>query len=126
MTMDSNAIHALLARYGRLIDQRRAEEWSELFVPDGCLQVAGQAPIEGRAALREFAANSPVGTHITGIPELRVDAGRVLASASWIFVPQGRSEIRAGLYHDEIRLPSGVSDALFVRRDIEFLPSGKR
>ncbi|WP_216911053.1 nuclear transport factor 2 family protein [Nocardia noduli] len=123
MEIDSVAVHGLLARYGRLIDQRRAEEWSELFVADGCLEIPERDLVEGRAALTEFAANSPEGTHLTGIPDLSRGADRVLASSSWIFVARGQQEIRTGFYHDEILPPAeSGGDMLFVRRSIVFLP----
>lgn len=45
---DRMDIHDLFAVYGFLVDEGRAQEWSELFVPEGVFDVPGLARFEGR------------------------------------------------------------------------------
>ncbi|WP_405182627.1 nuclear transport factor 2 family protein [Nocardia sp. NBC_01377] len=124
MEPDVIAVHGLLARYGSLIDQRHAQAWSELFVPDGRLEIANRAPIQGRQGLAAFAENSPVGTHLTGIPELVVSGSVILATSTWIFLDRRAPGSRSGIYRDEILLPSQPGGApLFICRGIEILPN---
>ncbi|MBH0775284.1 nuclear transport factor 2 family protein [Nocardia bovistercoris] len=122
--MDTAAVHNLMSRYGRLIDLRRAEEWSELFVPEGSLQIGNDSPIVGRAALASFAEGTPAGTHITSIPELRVEADRIIASTGWLFVSRSEGRSPSGFYHDEIRPSDSDGKVLFISRRIEILPQG--
>ncbi len=49
------AIRETIASYAQLVDSGRFDEFSELFTEDGALEVEGQEPRVGRAAIRGLA-----------------------------------------------------------------------
>lgn len=58
---DELAIRKALAKYCHLEDDRRFDEWSQLFTEDVFADITG-GPVQGRAALAEFArAHAPEG-----------------------------------------------------------------
>jgi len=48
------AIRDTVARYAHYADSGRFKEFAELFAPDGVLEVHGEAPLNGRDAIRLF------------------------------------------------------------------------
>lgn len=53
---DRNEIRELIARYSHLEDSGAAEEWAELFTVDGSFTGGKGNIVQGREALRDFAA----------------------------------------------------------------------
>jgi len=94
------AVVRLSADYARLVDNREATAWSELFAPDGCMDLGGRR-ITGRAALAEFAAAATAGVHTPGLPSVTVDGDRIESRSPFVFVSTGGT-VLAGWYHDEL------------------------
>jgi len=66
------AIRETVAAYAHWADSGRFDEFAELFLPDGVLEVHGQPPVEGRAAIRAYLGG--VGTDLardTTVPLIR-------------------------------------------------------
>ena len=66
------AIRATVAAYAHCADSGRFDEFAELFAPDGVLEVHGQDPVAGRAAIRDYLGG--VGTDLardTTVPLIR-------------------------------------------------------
>jgi SnoaL-like domain len=108
----------LSADYARLIDGRDAAGFSELFTPDGCLDL-GRRQVLGRPALLRFAEASPVGVHVAGLPSL-TDSGTeegVTCESAFVFVNTATGAIVAGWYRDELAWDG--DRLIFVRRLID-------
>lgn len=72
-------IRDTIARYAHCVDGGRFDELVDLFVPDGVLEVEGEAPHRGRNAIRAFVTG--VGDDIAasrGAPRIRHHVGNVL------------------------------------------------
>ncbi len=120
MDIDIVAIHTVLAGYGRLIDTRNAYDWARLFAADGRLEIVGHEPHIGHEALRAFAENSPVGTHLTGIPEIeRLRSGEVSCVSTWLFRNRVDGGIKTGFYRDVLVRDPATDELLFAHRLIE-------
>ena len=108
----------LHADYARLIDAREAQAWSLLFTEDGLLIREDKPPVEGRAQLVTFAAESPAGVHLPGLPTVEPQSdGSVIATAHFVFVNGATRRIVAGVYRDD--LVRGGTGLVFRRRDIQ-------
>gem|GEM_PF-5948066 len=104
-TPDLIAVHSLLARYGSLLDRECYQQWSELFTPNGRLEVIGGAVAEGRTELEAFARDAPKGTHVTGNPDVEFvepECRRLSVTSSWIFLNRRTGSSVGGLYYDDV------------------------
>jgi hypothetical protein len=87
--------------YARMVDGRDAVGWSELFTPDGCLDL-GDRQIVGRDALREFAAASPPGVHIPGPIAVMSYHQTITCESPFVYVSSRSGTVLAGYYRDEL------------------------
>lgn len=123
---DIEAIKRLCAEYGRLLDQRDAQRWAELFAPEGEWVggelygvIAGQEELAAFVA-REF-ANTPPSVHMFGNFSITLgESGNEASNWSrWVLLEQGADGIRtalAGSYTDRlVKLPQGWR---FRRREV--------
>jgi 3-phenylpropionate/cinnamic acid dioxygenase small subunit len=118
-------IRDTIARYAHYVDGGRFDELVELFVPDGVLEVEGEAPHRGRDAIRAFVAG--VGHDIaasTGAPRIRHHVGNVLVELEGPEGARARSYFLAvtdagvdhwGRYRDQL-VPSGEQWRFALRR----------
>jgi SnoaL-like domain len=101
----------LLARYCWIVDEKRFDDWSMCFKPDGVFRVGGQA-YSGRAAIAEFVSGS-IGDyrlirHLTYHPEI-VFTSKSEARARCYFslvaiTGDGRDIQALGRYDDRLEL----------------------
>jgi hypothetical protein len=114
------AVLRLHADYGRLIDAREAEPWSRLFAEDGVLVGArpGGGDVVGGADLAAFAAASPAGVHVCGVPSIDETGPDVVqATSNFVFVGAENGQILAGTYRDRlVACPGGL---VFARREVQ-------
>ncbi len=118
------AVQELLARYARLIDDRRLDDCAALFSDEAVLVVNGQKH-EGRSAIRTWMAEigrNPGGRHLTMntvLDEASPDrASGVSDLAHLRRGPAGRWELSAvGRYIDDM---AAINDTwVFTRRQID-------
>jgi 3-phenylpropionate/cinnamic acid dioxygenase small subunit len=86
-------IRDTIARYAHCVDGGRFDELVELFAPDGVLEIEGQPPHRGRAAIKAFVTG--VGRDLaaaTAVPRIRHHVGNVVIDLD------GRERGRAGCY----------------------------
>jgi 3-phenylpropionate/cinnamic acid dioxygenase small subunit len=105
-----------IARYAHCVDGGRFDELVDLFLPDGVLEVEGEASHSGRDAIRAFVTG--VGRDIaasTGVPRIRHHVGNVLvdvegseraAARSYFLAVTDRGLDHWGRYRDEL-VPTG-------------------
>ena len=106
----------LLGEYARLVDNRQAAEFSRLFGTRGVM-VLPDREVSGEAGLTEFAANSPRGVHVQGVPTVqRRPDGTLVASSNFIFINAVTYNLSSGEYRDEVRAEDGR--LVFARRVI--------
>lgn len=111
------AAQRLLVDYARLIDDRDAEGWADLFGAEGAL-VFGEKEIRGRQRLIKFAANSTRGIHVQGVASFSAHAdGSVASTSSFVFVNAESGKLIAGWYRD-VLAPEG-ENYVFTRRHID-------
>jgi len=108
----------LFTEYALSIDGQRFEDWARLFTPRGAI-VVGDQRFEGTEALETFAAGSPVGLHLTGVPSIEDADGELVVRSSFVFVRADGSGLLSGTYADRI-LDDG-SDARFVERSVDIV-----
>jgi hypothetical protein len=112
------AVLRLLADYGRMIDTRECDSWSRLFAVDGVLRY-GPHEFTGTVELAKFAAASPPGVHLTGVPSVRVGPdGGVHATSAFVFVSSTERQVLAGGYRDRF-VSTDEGRLVFSRREIE-------
>ncbi len=107
---DVLAIQKLLADYNHLIDSGQADAWADLFVADGAFDPGLMPPINGRAALVEFAAALPAmipgARHVVSNVSIDVDGDRASAKSylhMWMKDGDGKFGVMtAGIYSDEL------------------------
>ena len=113
-------VSKLLADYATYVDGRRAHEWAGLFASDGAM-VVGARRIEGADALETFAATSPVGLHLTGVPGIEEVGDELVVRSSFVFVAADGSRLLAGSYTD--RIVDDGSSAHFMERSVQMTVS---
>jgi hypothetical protein len=100
---DRQAITELLSRYGLLIDQKRTDEWMELFLEDAVVEVPGRPPYRGPDR-RGLAEGAPAGLHLAAPPVIR--AGRsddvALVEQSFHYQNAVTGKALIGWYEDEL------------------------
>ncbi len=95
------AVSSLLAEYCATMDSGRFDEWVELFLTDGRLELP-PAVIAGHAKLTRFAERAPVGIHVSGLPLLATTPDSISSVCSWVFVERATGTAMAGYYYDDI------------------------
>jgi hypothetical protein len=118
---DELAIRALTARYNFAIDEGRAEEWADTFVPDGVFESTLLGVTRGRDELVAFARNFATqmkARHLTTDAIVEVDGDRAHQRCYLLFVDIGGTArlSTTGVYEDDLRrTPDGWR---FVHRRI--------
>ncbi|HLN18532.1 MAG TPA: nuclear transport factor 2 family protein [Acidimicrobiales bacterium] len=82
--VDIEAIKQLKARYFRLMDTKRWDEWADVFTPDAVMGT-GRRRVEGREAIVDFVANLLLDyttVHHGHMPEIEI-TGPETATAIW-------------------------------------------
>lgn len=100
---DEEAIRSTIAEYAHLVDDGHIEEWAELYVEDGELDIAGHV-LRGRAALIEYLRGSysdGSSTHIFSVPSVRVDGDEAVAVADFLLVKNDGQRVSVGRVYDE-------------------------
>jgi SnoaL-like domain len=118
------AVHDLLARYARFLDDRRLDQCAELFHHDAVMVLNGTR-FEGRTAIREWldgVGRRPAGRHMTSNLMLTEVGDRRASSVAdltyWRRAPNGRWELGAiGRYADDMAWVD--SSCVFTRRQID-------
>lgn len=113
---DEAAIRRTLAQYCQTCDDGRFEEFGDLFVEDGVLDVGGREPIVGRQSIRAFMARAQPperrGKHLCGMPVIDIDGDEATASTDFVFVARtgdgGRAVTAMGRYHDRLLRDHGA------------------
>jgi hypothetical protein len=100
---DRQAITELLSRYGLLIDQKRTDEWMELFLEDAVVEVPGRPPYRGPDR-RSLAEGAPRGLHLAAPPVIRAGSSDDVALVEQSFQYQNAVTGKAliGWYEDEL------------------------
>jgi SnoaL-like domain len=101
---DRQQITELLSSYGLFIDQKRLDEWMELFVEDAVIEMPGRPPLRTGPERRGLAEGAPLGVHLAAPPILR--AGRsddiALGEQSYLFHNAVTGKPVIGWYEDEL------------------------
>ena len=100
---DEEEIRSTIAEYAHLVDDGRFDEWAELYVEDGELDIAGHV-LRGRAALIEFLSGSYTdgsNTHVFSVPSVRVDGDDAVAVADFLLVSNDGKRVSVGRVYDE-------------------------
>ena len=108
-------ILALLADYGRTVDDADWEAHEALWTEDGHLVVFDQDHA-GREAIVSFMQGARRGHHLTGVPALRIEDGRAHARSAYTFFDESTALFNAGTYVDEFVRVDG--HWRFARREI--------
>ncbi len=113
-TIETVAIHELLARYTLSIDGHDSMAWAACFSEDGVF-VMGDLALRGRAKLQAYAdVHAQLGTrHITSSPLYTIAEDGLVATgrASAVLVaatPKGLRTIFAGFYEDQLAKVDGA------------------
>lgn len=123
---DHEAIRYLLARFVHLRDDKRFDEWSELFVEDGVFSYAGKTLV-GRQAVREDVAEllrHDRGKHLCVNPAIEVDGERARVVSDFVKLqrsgdgPAAQLSLQVtGRYVDDLARVGG--EWRIVRRDVQ-------
>jgi 3-phenylpropionate/cinnamic acid dioxygenase small subunit len=105
---DEESIRQTLARFGRLLDERRFEAWSELFCEDGGFgTTAGRSEILSRMLTGELATMSDLfRKHATVNITIEVDGDRATAESDLLLFERRAGlpwDMRFGRYTDRLR-----------------------
>ncbi len=121
---DLMEIHRLFTDYGALLDQGDVEGYSELFAPDGELQLGPVGRARGRQEIRDMMASSLSGVtgasiHIISSPQVTFDGPDTASSTvQWTVVNlnhAGEAELTMVGHHDD-RLVRHDGQWRFARR----------
>jgi SnoaL-like protein len=101
---DRQAITELLSRYGLLIDQRRLDEWMELFLADAVIEVPGRTQMSTGPDRRGLAAGAPPGEHLVAPPIIRAGNSddSALVEQSFQYYNLETRKVLVGWYEDEL------------------------
>jgi hypothetical protein len=106
------AIRELLHRYCHYVDAAATDKWAGLYAEDGSFDLGtGSGPIQGREALRAFAAafRADTGLHLSANPVISIEGDEATVS-SYVVVIGGREDPKvnlAGRYEDRLRRVGG-------------------
>jgi uncharacterized protein (TIGR02246 family) len=106
------AIRELTARYAHAVDRGRFAELAELFVPDGVLEIDGQAPLCGREAISGMLAGvkgqlaasergAYIRHHVTSV-SIEMTSREQARAWSYFFAVTQRGPDHWGRYRDEV------------------------
>ncbi|MEX1008665.1 MAG: nuclear transport factor 2 family protein [Acidimicrobiia bacterium] len=105
---DVEAIIATMAEYAHLLDDGRLDEWADLYLEDGELDIAGQV-LGGRTAIVEYLRtgySAGSSTHIFSLPDIRVTGDQARAVADFLLVTNSSGAVSVGRVDDEwVRCP---------------------
>ncbi len=101
---DRQMITDLLSRYGLLIDQKRTDEWMELFLEDAVIEMPGRPPMRTGPERRGLAEGAPLGLHLAAPPILRAGSSDdvVLGEQSFLYHNAVTGKPLIGWYEDEL------------------------
>jgi hypothetical protein len=101
---DRQLITDLLSRYGLLIDQKRTDEWMELFLEDAVIEVPGRPPLRTPPERRGLADGAPRGLHLAAPPILRAGSSddAALGEQSFLYHNLVTGKPVIGWYEDEL------------------------
>ena len=112
MSTDISEIRRLLALYCQLMDDRRYDEWSQLFAPDGVWALGGReyrGPSEAKAYMDQLLRDRPQRRtkHIcTNVPiDIDGDVGRITSDYAMLArEPEGTpwTVVAFGRYEDRV------------------------
>jgi hypothetical protein len=115
------AVTGLLAEYCSTLDSGEFDAWTDLFAVDGSMELDGFS-IVGHEKLRRFAARSPRGIHVSGLPFITLVDGAIRSVCSWVFIERETGAQMAGYYRDHIVWAQGRHR--FTSRQIEMSVTG--
>lgn len=106
---DHYALQRLKYRYCYCIDEKRVEEFVELFTDDAVVDFATREPYAGRAEIRRFieehVTESAYTAHLATNPLLTVDTDT--ATGKWDYLvflsSEDECEMGQGVYHETYR-----------------------
>jgi SnoaL-like domain len=101
---DRQLITDLLSMYGLLIDQKRTDEWMELFLEDSVIEMPGRPPMRTGPERRGLAEGAPLGLHLAAPPILRAGSSddEILAEQSFLYHNAVTGKPLIGWYEDEL------------------------
>ena len=97
---DLRQVLALLADYGRTLDEGSWDEHLDLYAEDCHLHVFG-TDHAGREAIGRFLKSAPRGKHLTGLPNVQFDGATARARSDYLFFKEDLRLFNAGTYEDE-------------------------
>jgi ketosteroid isomerase-like protein len=110
-------IRDLIARYAALVDRGRFDALLELFTDDAVLEAGDRPPVEGRAAIRAFLADTgerlaratvrPMIRHHVSTVVIDVDAPSTATATSYFLAITERGPDHWGRYRDRFVLRAG-------------------
>jgi|ERR1700747_3244173 hypothetical protein len=115
---DLRRILALLADYGRTLDQNLWAEHMQLYADDARLLVFGKEYV-GREQIEQFMRKTHRGHHLTGVPSIEFDGDRARAHSDYIFFRENLL-YSAGSYADEFARGLGGWRLATRKIDIRF------
>lgn len=98
---DLRQVLALLADYGRTLDDGRWEQHMALYAEDCRLRVFGRE-YAGREAIEAFMRQAHRGHHLTGVPSVELDGETARSRADYVFFRDDMQLYSAGSYEDEL------------------------
>jgi SnoaL-like domain len=101
---DRQAITELLSRYGLLIDQKRIDQWMELFLADAVIEVSGRPPMATGPDRRALAEGAPAGEHLVAPPIIRAGTSddSALVEQTFHYYNLETRKVLVGWYEDEL------------------------
>jgi len=133
---DREAIRDLLTDYGRALDRRDTQAYSELFATDGEWSGglgSGQTPAGIKQMLDDAFARMTPGVyrnphHLLGNFAIDLDGDRATATSRWVWIaagPDGAPQLmRAGRYDDDLVREEGRWKFRRRRAVTDLLPTG--
>jgi 3-phenylpropionate/cinnamic acid dioxygenase small subunit len=105
-------IRDTIARYAHCVDGGRFDDLVELFLPDGVLEIEGEPPLRGRAAIKAFvagvgrdlaaAAAAPRIRHHVGNVVIELDGTTRARTRCYFLAVTDRGVDHWGRYRDEL------------------------
>lgn len=104
---DLRCILAVLADYGRTVDDRRWDEHRALWSSDPHLRVFDDDHA-GVEAIVSFLQAARRGQHLCGVPAVAIDGDRATSRCDFVFFDEADLRLRtAGAYEDELVREAG-------------------
>jgi hypothetical protein len=118
------SVSELLGEYCVRLDSGRFEDWTDLFLADGRLEMKRQSVV-GHDQLLDFARHAPRGIHLCGVPVIAEAAGSASSTCPWNFVDLATGTQVVGYYHDDIVIAEGRHRFRSRRIEMHFPPVRK-